>query len=256
MMTKFWTLAFILLTITSCTPQAPERNADGNALLANGQISEAIQAYQRAIVEEPDNGVYYYNLSVALARSGRTEEAELAIQQSITRGDVETISLAWYNLGNTYYDQFEIENAISAYQEALRANPNNDNARYNLELALARRSLPSPTPIEMQTNPEDQAVDTNATPTPNPSGQIAPSPTPTPPQELPPPGPSPMVSGSDDTGEESDPNQTTPIPRESGEMDVESAARLLDRVESNQERISTLRDNYNIQGTPDTEKDW
>ena len=47
----------------------------------------------------------------------------------------ESSSRALYNVGNTLFKQNKFEESIEAYKQALRHNPNDDDARYNLELA-------------------------------------------------------------------------------------------------------------------------
>ena len=43
---------------------------------------------------------------------------------------------AWHNIGNSLLMEQDLENAIEAYKSALRANPTNEAARYNLSYAL------------------------------------------------------------------------------------------------------------------------
>lgn len=244
------------LLLVSCNPSAAERNNVGNSLVREGLYDSAIRSYQSAQVMEPDNGLLYFNASSAYARSDRIDEAQAALDQAIQRGDDQLASAAYYNLGNLYFQLGDYEAAIEAYQEALRRNPNNEDARYNLEFANASRVEPTPTEIEMQTNPDQQQAAT-ATPTPNPFGQElpTPTPTPTPPDFLPPPGPTPIHEGEDLEGDEISENPSTPIPQQ-GEMTVEDAKRLLEPIDSQQEMITTFRDNYERHGEPQSDKDW
>src|SRR5690606_41803980 len=48
-------------------------------------------------------------------------------------------SRAYHNLGNTHYLRQRWDEAIAAYRRALQADPQNDAARYNLEMALRQR---------------------------------------------------------------------------------------------------------------------
>jgi Ca-activated chloride channel homolog len=246
-----------LMFLAACTPTAAEHNNQGNALTNAGAYDSAIRAYQSAQVLEPDNALLYFNAAEAYARAERIDEAQATLQQAIQRGDEQLASTAHYNIGNLYFQLGDYEAAILAYQEALRLNPYNEDARYNLEFALASRVLPTPTEIEMQTNPEEQQANPTATPTPNPSGQELPTatPTPTPPDVLPPPGPSPIHQGEDEVGDEDDEDNSTPIPR-LGDMTVGDAEKLLEPIDANQEMLSTFRENYNRNGKPESGKDW
>jgi tetratricopeptide (TPR) repeat protein len=238
----------------SCTTSPEIYNQQGNQHLLQGEIEPAIAAFQSAQVLDPDNSIYYFNAASAYQLAGNTLASQQALIETIERGDDLIIAAAWYNLGNLYFQQELYAEAIDAYQQSLRADSSNADARYNLELALAQLLAPTPTAIEMQTNPENDAADPTQPPTPNPDGQTIP--TPTPPPDAAPPGPSPMFQGEDENGEEDENSISTPMPRSEGELDVETAAEILDPIEANQEKLSTFRENYDLQATPSTERDW
>jgi Ca-activated chloride channel family protein len=246
----------LIFVLVSCAANPAERNNEANRLSANGQYEEAANVYHVAQVLAPDNAVIYFNSASALAAKQDFEAAEAALQQAIARGDASLAADAWYNLGNLYFGVGDVPNAVNAYREALRLNPNHENARYNLEVANAQAFVPTPTSVEMQQQMENQNVNPTATPSPNPSGQEPPTPTPTPPDVIPPVGPSPMNIGDDDEGDMSLEPQSSAVPRPDGEMDVETAIDMLEPVEASQERISTFRENYNQTGEQDTENDW
>lgn len=251
-----WGLLMAMFGLAACGATPAMRNNKANEYYGSGEYEIAIREYHIAQVEEPDNALIYFNTSNAYLRTERFEEARSALEQAILRGDAQTASQAQYNLGNIHFLLGDYEAAIYAYREALRFNPANEDARYNLELANMSRVQPSPTPIEMQTNPEEQDTDPSATPSPDPSGQNNPTPTPTPPPILPPDGPSPVYEGENDIGDEaSDDAASTSVPHD-GDLSVEDAERLLEPVDAHQERISTFRENYNMQGTPQSGKGW
>ena len=252
-----FSLLLLLIVLGACSPSAAEYNNDGNALTYQGEYDGALRSYQSAQVLEPDNAYLYFNAADAYVRAERIDEAEAALQQAIQRGDDQLASIAYYNLGNIQFQLGDYEAAILSYQDALRLNPNNEDARYNLEFALTSRVLPTPTEIEMQTNPDQQQANPTMTPTPNPFGQELPTatPTPTPPDNLPPPGPTPIHEGEDEEGDEDDEDNSTPVPR-IGDLSVEDAEKLLEPIDANQEMLSTFRDNYNRNGSPESGKDW
>ena len=69
------------------------------------------------------------------AHSGRHEQAIRAYQEAIRLKPDD--SGAWYNLGNTYNDSGQHEQAIRAYQEAIRLKPDDSDAWNNLGSAYA-----------------------------------------------------------------------------------------------------------------------
>ena len=250
-----WRKIVLLILLSSCTVDPAERNNTGNRLSANAEYEAAVLAYQAAQVAQPENAIIYFNSAGALAGANRIADAEAALQLVIAGEDEELLADAWYNLGNIYFEVDNIDSAIAAYREALLVDPNHNNARYNLELANTIDIEPSPTAIEMQSELDQENIDEQATPTPNPAGQENLPPSPTPRDVIPPPGPSPENIGEEESGEQS-PNPSTPDPVPDGEMDVEDAADMLEPIETNQERISTFRDNYNETGEQGSGRDW
>lgn len=245
--------------LAACSPTAAELNNQANGQVQAGDYTEAIQNYQLAQVTDPENGLLYFNAAYALTRLDQAENAVAALEQAILRGDDDLIADAHYNLGNLHFQQADFEAAVLAYREALIADPLHDDARFNLELALSQIEQPTPTPMEMQVQPEEDSADPDAQPTPNPAAEQPPEPTPTPPDALPEPGPSPEFAGDDDEGDETNEEQDAPpIPQEEADAEVEAAERLLEPIESNQDRVTTFRDDYSFQedGTPEYDKDW
>ena len=51
-------------------------------------------------------------------------------------GDPDLISQAWYNVGNAFYRQEDLQQSLDAYKQALRIDPDDQDAKHNLEVAL------------------------------------------------------------------------------------------------------------------------
>jgi tetratricopeptide (TPR) repeat protein len=240
-----------MMFITSCGVNPVERNNAGNTFTRRGDYEQALRAYEVALVNAPNNALYYFNSAQAFEANGDVQRAIEALEQAVERGNVSLQVAAYHNLGNIYFRQENYEDAISAYQEALRLDDNSENTRYNLELALATRLQPTPTAREMQTNPEEQQADNQVTPTPNPLGMTMPTPTPSP---LPPP---PDFATPEDLGEGGEPvdeNRMTPLPQE-GDYTVEDAERVLEPLEEQQQTMGGLPDMPSMGTTPGA-KDW
>lgn len=241
--------------LIGCSSPARQNNL-ANDLAQSGDYDAALQAYQAAQVAAPDNAILYFNAAGAYIGADNLDSALAALDQAILRGDESLQSAAYYNLGNIHLEASAYPLAVDAYQEALRINPDNADARYNLELAQSLIEQPTPTSVEMQTELDNDQVNPEDQPTPNPSGQELPTPTPTPPEALPDPGPSPMFEGADEEGSEDNQIEDDPVARPEGELSKEEADTLLDDVESESDQVTTFRDNYNLQGTPETDRDW
>ena len=144
----------------------------GLQLAAKGELSEATEAYEKAVRLKPDYADALGNLGVALAQQGRMEEAITRWQAALRcqpdhvetlnnlgtayarRGDLKRAALyfslvltvqpndtdAHANLGMVYRSQGKLTQAIEQFQAALRADPMNQVARR----ALAQLGVPGP----------------------------------------------------------------------------------------------------------------
>lgn len=126
---------------------ASEINA-ANKLLRDGKVDEALQAFRRVVPGDQQRVELNYNMAVAEYRKGNTEAAEKLFSEVAGTTTPAVASNSRYNLGNCQYakalqvaDQDKpaaiehLRDAISHYRGALRGNPNNADARANIELA-------------------------------------------------------------------------------------------------------------------------
>jgi Ca-activated chloride channel family protein len=169
-------LALLLMGLAGCDVNPAERIGAGGDLYQRGDYLGAVEAFQSAQAASPDRPEAYYNAASALARSGQLRRAVAALEQAIAFADDELAAKAYYNLGNVYFEMSRFAEAISAYQDALRLNPEDQDARYNLELAL-RRAAPPPamTPTTEAPAPPSDApppTETAPVPTPQPVGTL------------------------------------------------------------------------------------
>ena len=116
----------------------------GERLYDSGHYAQAHQAFQQAFVASGDPALQY-DLGVASYRLKRYQDAAKSFREAAAVPRLRQRS--YYNLGNAYVRVSEeapekddpLRQAISAYEEALRLNPADSAAKWNLELALLRR---------------------------------------------------------------------------------------------------------------------
>ena len=103
--------------------------AQGNALYLKGDFQDAIKVYREAFLhhlEDPDKAKLHYNL------------------------------------GNSHYRLGELEKALKEYQEALRLNPDDNDAKFNLEVVMralqGKRGVLKGGPSEIEKGAEQQAL--------------------------------------------------------------------------------------------------
>jgi Ca-activated chloride channel family protein len=119
----------------------------GNRLYRAGRYEEAVEAYQAAVRSGKASPQVRYNLGTALLQLGRYEEADQQLQLALEGVDPDLRQRALYNLGNRFLSAAResaepqaqgplLEAAVEAYKRALRLEPSDPDAKWNLEMAL------------------------------------------------------------------------------------------------------------------------
>ncbi len=129
-------LAVSVLALSACAPDVVRHNNAGNEHFDESAYDDAIAEYQLAQVDEPDLAEPYYNAANAYNRQSQIEAALAQTEQALKTADPELAARAWYNLGNAFFDAEQWPQAVEAYKEALRLQPDDLDAKHNLELAL------------------------------------------------------------------------------------------------------------------------
>ena len=138
---KFYTLVILfLLAFVSLFAQNPQKDVrEGNNLYKDKKYNLAELEYKRSIEKKPDNFEGNYNLGNAYYRQGKYDEASKQfIQSTGVNNDKANQAKSYYNMGNAQYKAEKYQESVDAYKMALRLNPNDDDARYNLSSALLK----------------------------------------------------------------------------------------------------------------------
>jgi tetratricopeptide (TPR) repeat protein len=108
-------------------------------LADKGQLREALREYLVAIELEPQSPTAHYNLASFLA----THAHDLAVNEY-----KETLSLEWdypdahINLGLTYAERGQFQEALASYQEALKIDPRDMVAKHEMATVLMDMGRP------------------------------------------------------------------------------------------------------------------
>jgi len=151
--------AFLLagLLITACGPAAEKLNKEGNDAFTEEAYIEALAAYEAAQVENPELAEPYYNAANTLYREGAYTEAMMMMQEALKYTDADPLQQSgFYNQGNSAFNLEEWESAIASYTEALLRNPEDQEAKYNLELALQQMQQQQQEQQEQEQQEENQ----------------------------------------------------------------------------------------------------
>jgi len=219
-----------------------------------GNYDEALKGYTQAQTERPDEPEIHYDIGNVQVRKNDPLQAAKEYQQAATSTLDKTVqSRSLYNLGNALMMQGNAGEAVEAYKGALRLNPKDEDAKYNLELAMLQM-------MQQPQQQQEQDQDQEQQPTPTGTQEAGESQQQTPQQEGEESTPSPAEGGQAQEATET----PTPTPAQQigdqtptaspTQMDMEQFERLLDRLDQKELEIKKQ-----LQGTPppfNVEKDW
>ncbi len=127
---------------------------NGNRLYRQQKFDKAEVEYRKAVDKNKENPQAYYNLGCALMQQ---QKDSLAITNLETAGKLETGRMrkakVYHNIGVICQGHQLFSEAIEAYKESLRNNPNDDETRYNL--ALCQKQLKNNKDDKNQKNNND-----------------------------------------------------------------------------------------------------
>lgn len=138
----FYLLLFSLVFVPSVSAQNIRTlNNDGVEEYEKKNFSEAELKFRKGKDIEPDNKTVNFNLGGAYYKQDKFEDALKTYNESIAQlKDKKDKSAAYYNLGNTLMKQEKYKESIEAYKNALKNNPFDAEAKYNLSYALKKLS--------------------------------------------------------------------------------------------------------------------
>ena len=135
----------ILFLLVSISGSAQEEEAqislsnnyvfEGNSLVDENFI-EAEKKYRLGVSAKQKNAAGSYNLGNAYYKSELYDEAMLRHLEAVNNSGLKLEKhKAYHNIGNTLMQQKRCKEAVSAFKNALRNSPSDDESRYNLALA-------------------------------------------------------------------------------------------------------------------------
>lgn len=108
----------------------------GMALNMAGRYEEAWHVFREAAALEPENAFILYNLGTVLGMLRRYLEASFYLLEAVQLSP--DMLPAWVNLGAMYNHQVKPTEALEAFRQVLRLNPQDINARYQCGVNLLR----------------------------------------------------------------------------------------------------------------------
>jgi len=129
-------LVFTLISFVSVAQSTKKLVRQGNSQYEERNFSEAEVQYRKALTDNPNYYKGKFNLGDAMYEQENYEESGKIFNELAERQlDPEQKSGVYYNMGNSLMSEQKYQEAIEAYKNSLRLNPNDVEAKYNLEYA-------------------------------------------------------------------------------------------------------------------------
>lgn len=132
-------IAFLLFANGSAFAQKTERDyiRKGNKLFNDSSYVQAEINYRKALEINPNSSEALYNLGNVLSQQNKLKEA---MQQYTAASQAEKnktkLAKIYHNAGVLFQAAKHYQEAVQSYKQSLRNNPNDDETRYNLALAM------------------------------------------------------------------------------------------------------------------------
>ena len=109
----------------------------GNKFYKEGDFDKSLMEYERAVQLNPDAPLANFNLGNALFRKEKWSDAEKSYDNILGKPTDDPMrEKAFYNKGVALTKQKKLEESIEAYKGAVKLDPNDEDARINLQKAL------------------------------------------------------------------------------------------------------------------------
>ena len=156
-MRKFLFILFLLTSIISFAQNKKSFLRDGNKLYADSNYTEAEIQYRKSLEKDQDYFNASFNLADAVYKQERYEESSALFGALIDNAPTESdLSKVYHNMGNSLVKEQKLDEAIDAYKNALRINPNDAETRHNLALCKKQKQEQEQQQEENKEDKEDK----------------------------------------------------------------------------------------------------
>lgn len=133
----------------------------GAAAYRDGDYPKAVEQFQSAQKSHPENPALAYNLGNSRYMQGEYPAAAQDYAQASAQATTPDLQeKALFNSGNALFRQGKFTEAERAYKEALKLNPKDMDAKFNLEFTREKlKSKPPPKPDKNNKQKSDQGQD-------------------------------------------------------------------------------------------------
>jgi tetratricopeptide (TPR) repeat protein len=115
------------------------------------QIEEAKKSFERAIEIDPEETDAHYQLGRIAREQGRLGESITHFDAVVTRNSDHSLSEVWREIGRTYFQAEQYEDARNAFERFIDKRPSDAEGRYRYGLTLFRLGRAADAEDEMRT---------------------------------------------------------------------------------------------------------
>ena len=133
-----------LLVISQSAVALPFRSDlnRGNDFYKKGDYPQAGQVYNKILQKKANDQRAKFNLGDSY-KEGKYKESQIVFEDLAGKtADKGLRQASYYNLGNSFFKQEGYKSAIDAYEEALKIDPKDKDAQFNLDLAKKMLVMP------------------------------------------------------------------------------------------------------------------
>jgi len=115
------------------------KNNKGNKLFEKEKYTEALKKYTDAQLNAPESPIIRYNVANTYYKLAEYDKALDEFNKALANTTDNSLKeKIYYNMGNTYFRMQDYVKAIENYKRALEIDPNDEDAKYNIEIARKR----------------------------------------------------------------------------------------------------------------------
>lgn len=191
-----------------------------------GNFDGALEKFREAELDDPVSPIVHFNIASALYKQNKYDKAIAAYMKAVEKAkEPAFLAKIWYGLGNAYFKSDSLLKAIECYKRSLEYDPNDKDAKYNLELARAllkelAKKEQQPSQGQTQASSSQQ-----------------------------------QSAGSDSTSADSTKTQASQGEEKQEEISKEDAERILNMIDQADKNLQNQRE-VPIRGREYHEKDW
>jgi len=105
------------------------------------EYDKALAEFMAGASAAPERSELKYDIGTALYKLNDFEQASGAFAQAFSEDNPKLAADAWYNLGNAMFKSGELDKAVQAYKNSLILDHQDEDTKYNLELALMLQQI-------------------------------------------------------------------------------------------------------------------